>query len=126
MLLKPAQHEVIAIAGMLTVQMRLAVNNTNPFELEKPNAPQNPFTPSSCDKLLNFFRLQFVKGTLSIHGFGKHVRTKTTERRCVTQRKMETRGRKQPVSNPLKHFLIPSILSSALANCTSSSGKRAL
>lgn len=63
------QRVMKAKAAIVAVQMRLSGNNTNPFELQQPNAPPNPFTPSSCDKHLSFFMTLMGLHNLSRGGF---------------------------------------------------------
>lgn len=102
-------------------QMRLSGYNIIPFDLHQPNAPLNPFIPSSCDKHLSFPRplrlrdLTNFQGMLSIHRLGRQARKKRIEwskrnkKRCIIERKTEQGEKegKKTASNPLKYFLNP-------------------
>lgn len=83
-------------------------DRNNPFELQRANAPPNPFMSGSCDKHLTSSEWRsppFVKGMRSIHRLGRHVRRRRIE--SEEEEKMQ-RGS----SNPLKHFLGPPSTSS--------------
>lgn len=100
---KQVQEVLKGNAGMAG-QMRLSGYNIIPFDLHQPNAPLNPFIPSSCDKHLSFPRplrlrdLTNFQGMLSIHRLGRQARKKRIEwskrnkKRCIIERKTE-RGR---------------------------------
>lgn len=69
----------------------------NPFELQRANAPPNPFMSGSCDKHLTYsesLSLPFVKGMRSIHRLGRHVRRRRIE--SEEEEKMQ-RGSELPV-----------------------------
>lgn len=78
-------------------QMRSSGWN-NPFELQKANAPPNPFISGSCNKHLTSSELlsppTFVKGMLSIHRLGRHVRSRRIE--SEEEERMQS-GSKLPV-----------------------------
>lgn len=103
-------------------------------DFHQPNAPLNPFIPSSCDKHLSFpgpLRLRDLtnfQGMLSIHRLGRRARKKRIEwskRKGEKKmyyreedRKGERRGRKQavihsntsstlfPLAQPGKHYIL--------------------
>lgn len=101
---------------MAAAQMRLSGNNTNPFELQKPNAPPNPFMSGSCDKHLSFFMPLRLRDFTICQGDAFHPspwQTSEEEKKRVASEEEETmqggrqkgregrrrrrRGRKQPV-----------------------------
>lgn len=91
-------------------------DRNNPFELQRANAPPNPFMSGSCDKHLTSSEWRsppFVKGMRSIHRLGRHVRRRRIE--SEEEEKMQ-RGS----SNPLKHFLGPPLYRLSLAKSASS------
>lgn len=87
----------------------------NPSELQRANAPPNPFMSGSCDKHLTsseWHSPPFVKGMRSILRLGRHVRRRRIE--SEEEEKMQ-RGS----SNPLKHFLGPPLSRLGLAESAS-------
>lgn len=82
-------------SGAAAPQMRSSGWN-NPLELQKANAPPNLFMSGSCDKHLTSSESlspPFVRGMLSIHCLGRHVRRRIESEE---EERMQ-RGSKLPV-----------------------------
>lgn len=104
-------------SGVAAPQMRSSGWN-NPLELQKANAPPNLFMSGSCDKHLTSsesLSRPFVRGMLSIHRLGRHVRRRRID--SEEEERMQ-RGSKLPVIHSnASSALFPSL---SLANGASS------
>lgn len=69
-------------SGMERPHMRLSGNNTNPFELQKPNAPPKSVHVRQLRQTVEFFSCQllwFVEALLSIHHPGRQAKKRIKE-----------------------------------------------